>query len=226
MPEAFAAGGEDVASVDPKGILLASGESILFSDKLVKRVLHDTGIHADELQYLPPNRFEARGKINGVVYSTDAVRKLRYARTEELRQRHAGMVLAGFRKQQLLPDVVDDGPKGGETAIKMMEEQVAQLLAQEKKKAAEIARSRAERAKLDQGVELEAERLRAANAAKQAQVRVAPTCILAANLACVSDAEIVSARRSSRISRRRNSHSTRPCGCALRQHRPRAGYGQ
>lgn len=141
------------------------------NDKMVRAVLAETGIHTEELQYKPIGKFEARAKMNDVVYSAASIKKLRYERTEQLRQKHVGQVLAGLRKLQAEgPAAADDGPIGGETAIKMMEEQVAQLLAQEKKKAAEIAKSRAERAKLDQAVEEEAERLRQANAVKQAQI--------------------------------------------------------
>lgn len=165
--------GETVRDVTPHAIVLDT-EEISFGDPLMATVMDSHGITVAELQHRGIATFETRGKMNGVVYSTNAIRNLRYTRYNELRQKTVGKLLDWYRaaqeQQRAHAGAAENKPAGGETAIAMMAEQGAMLLAQEQKKAAELAASRVARAEAEAAQEADAEALRQANAKKQAQI--------------------------------------------------------
>ena len=165
---------EPSAEVTKSGMTLKDGTSLPFSLAKVKAAMDKTGILVDELVPKDPSSFGARGKMNGVVHSTRSLQKLRHHRAEDLRCKTLDRLLAEIvradEEAAARGDVVDDYASRGDTAIAMMAEQGAMLLAQEEAKAKQIAEATAERAAAEAAQAREAEALKEANRIKNAAI--------------------------------------------------------
>jgi hypothetical protein len=162
------------AAVNKSGMSLPDGSELRFKEPNVKDAMFRMGITKEELQEKPLKSFEARGKMNGVVYSASSVRELRWKRAEQLRQKTIGRLLAEIvradKEAAARGDVEDDYASRGDTAVAMLAEQGKMLLQQEEAKAKAIAESTAARAAAEKQMATEAEALKEANRIKQAKI--------------------------------------------------------
>lgn len=162
------------AAVNKSGMSLPDGSELRFKEPNVKDAMFRMGITKEELQEKPLKSFEARGKMNGVVYSASSVRELRWKRAEQLRQKTITRLLAEIvraeEEEAARGDVVDDYASRGDTAVAMLAEQGKMLLAQEEAKAKATAESTAARAAAEKQLAEEAEALKEANRIKQAKI--------------------------------------------------------
>lgn len=162
------------AAVDTRGMTLQDGTELKFTEPKVKDAMFRMGITKQELQAQRLKDFDARGKMNGVVYSASSVRELRWKRAEQLRQKTIRRLLAEIvradEEAAARGDVQDDYASRGDTAVAMLAEQGKMLLAQEEAKAKAIAESTLARAAADKKLAEEAAALKEANRIKQAQI--------------------------------------------------------
>lgn len=162
------------AAVDKYGMTLPDGTELKFKESKVKDAMFRMGITKQELLERKLKDFDARGKMNGVVYAAGSVRELRWKRAEQLRQKTIGRLLAEIVRAEeeaaARGDAEDDYASRGDTAVAMLAEQGKLLLQQEEAKAKAIAESTAARAAADKQMAAEAEALKEANRIKQAQI--------------------------------------------------------